>query len=161
MRSWTTADPEATRRVGEELAAELAPDGVLLLSGDLGTGKTVLTQGLAQGLGIDPGEVQSPTFTLVREHQGTGEGTGATRVVQDAGATRLGSAIRLVHVDLYRLEPAEAAEIGLDELLAGPGVKVVEWAERLPFDVPGALHLALRRTEQGREIREEPAPRQR
>jgi tRNA threonylcarbamoyladenosine biosynthesis protein TsaE len=140
MRSWTTADPAATRRVGEELAAELAPDGVLLLSGDLGTGKTVLTQGLAEGLGIDPGEVQSPTFTLVREHRGAGA-----------------PGHRLVHVDLYRLEPAEAAEIGLDELLAGPGVKVVEWAERLPYKVPGALRLALRRTEQGREIREEPA----
>jgi tRNA threonylcarbamoyladenosine biosynthesis protein TsaE len=175
MRSWTTADPAATRRVGEELAAELAPDGVLLLSGDLGTGKTVLTQGLAQGLGIDPGEVQSPTFTLVREHQGAGAtrlvpgtGAGATRVVQvpgtGAGATRVvqgAGATRLVHVDLYRLEPAEAAEIGLDELLAGPGVKVVEWAERLPFEVPGALRLTLRRTAEGREIREEPAPRQR
>ncbi len=120
-----TQDVAETRALGAELAAELAPDGVLLLSGDLGSGKTVLTQGLAEGLGIDPKEVQSPTFTLIREHEGSGG--------------------RLVHVDLYRLDPAETAALGIDELLAGPGVKVVEWAERLPFRVPGARWLRLKR----------------
>ncbi len=135
---WTTADPAATRRVGEALAAELAPDGVLLLSGDLGAGKTVLAQGVAEGLGIDPAEVQSPTFTLIREHRGPH-----------------GS---LLHVDLYRLEPGQVEGLGLEELLAGPGVKVVEWAERLPFPVTGARHLTLRRAGpggEGREITEE------
>lgn len=132
--AWTTDDPEATRRVGEALAGELAPDGVLLLSGDLGSGKTVLAQGVARGLGIDPAEVQSPTFTLIREHRGPRD--------------------RLVHVDLYRLEPAEVEGLGLEELLAGPGVKVVEWAERLPFAVPGARRLALRRAGEAREISE-------
>ena len=53
-----------------ELAGELAPDGVLLLSGDLGTGKTVLARGIAAALGIEPREVQSPTYTLIREHRG-------------------------------------------------------------------------------------------
>ena len=130
----TTADEAATRRFGATLASRLAPDGVLLLSGDLGAGKTVLTQGLAEGLGLDPAEVQSPTFTLVREHAAPG-GT------------------RLVHVDLYRLEPDEALDVGIEELLAGPGVKVVEWAERLPFAVPEALHLELVRAAAGREIR--------
>ena len=125
IRSWVTASEAATQAVGASLAAELAPDGVLLLSGELGSGKTVLARGVAQGLGIDPGEVQSPTFNLIREHQGAGG--------------------RLVHVDLYRLSPEEAAELGLEELLAGPGVKVVEWAERLTFEVPGALRLLLRR----------------
>ena len=129
-----TADEDATRRFGAALAARLAPDGVLLLSGDLGAGKTVLTQGLADGLGIAAREVQSPTFTLVREHSAPG-------------------GVRLVHVDLYRLRPEEAFDVGIEELLAGPGVKVVEWAERLPFAVPGALHLELRRGRGGREIR--------
>jgi tRNA threonylcarbamoyladenosine biosynthesis protein TsaE len=129
-----TADEHETRRFGASLAARLAPDGVLLLSGDLGAGKTVLTQGLAEGLGIPETEVQSPTFTLVREHAAPG------------GA-------RLVHVDLYRLDPEEALDVGIEELLAGPGVKVVEWAERLPFAVPGALHLELVRTAAGREVR--------
>jgi tRNA threonylcarbamoyladenosine biosynthesis protein TsaE len=134
---WTTADPEATRCVGETLAAELAPDGVLLLSGDLGAGKTVLAQGVARGLGIDPNEVQSPTFTLIREHRGPHTS--------------------LLHVDLYRLESADVEGLGLEELLAGPGVKVVEWAERLAFQVPGARHLTLRRAGggEGREIVEE------
>jgi tRNA threonylcarbamoyladenosine biosynthesis protein TsaE len=132
---WTTRDESETRALGRDLAAELAPDGVLLLSGDLGAGKTVLTQGLAEGLGIDPREVQSPTFTLIREHEGPGG--------------------RLVHVDLYRLEPGETGAIGIEELLAGPGVKVVEWAERLPFEVPGAAWLRLLRAAgraDGREI---------
>jgi tRNA threonylcarbamoyladenosine biosynthesis protein TsaE len=133
---WTSTSEEDTRALGKALAAELKPDGVLLLSGELGSGKTVLTQGLAEGLGIESREVQSPTFTLIREHEGGGG--------------------RLVHVDLYRLDPEEAAALGLDELLAGPGVKVVEWAERLPFDVPGARWLRLRRLpEGGREIVDE------
>jgi tRNA threonylcarbamoyladenosine biosynthesis protein TsaE len=133
---WTTHTEEETRALGAVLARELAPDGVLLLSGDLGAGKTVLARGVAEGLGIDPDEVQSPTFSLIREHRG------------NRG--------RLVHVDLYRLEPEEAGALGLEELLAGPGVKVVEWAERLPFPVPGARLLCLaRRPEGGREISEE------
>jgi tRNA threonylcarbamoyladenosine biosynthesis protein TsaE len=131
-RSWTTGSPEATERLGAELAAELAPDGLLLLSGDLGSGKTVLARGVATALGIDPRQVLSPTFNLIREHRG--------------------SAGRLVHVDLYRLEPEETAGLGLEELLAGPGVKVVEWAERLPAELlrqpagkAPALALRLRR----------------
>lgn len=124
MRRWRSGGEAETRRLGARLAAELAPDGVLLLSGDLGAGKTVLAQGLGEALGIDPAEIQSPSFTLIRQHEGGG-----------------GS---LVHVDLYRLEPAEVDSLGLDELLAGPGVKVVEWAERLPFVPPGAVHFELR-----------------
>jgi tRNA threonylcarbamoyladenosine biosynthesis protein TsaE len=140
MRRFETASEEETEALGAALAGELAPDGVLLLSGDLGTGKTVLTRGIAAALGIDPREVQSPTYTLIREHHSAGA----------AGGTG-----RLIHVDLYRLSPEEAAELGLEELLAGPGVKVVEWAERLQFEVPGALRLVLRRLpECGREILE-------
>jgi tRNA threonylcarbamoyladenosine biosynthesis protein TsaE len=130
-------DVDETRALGRELAGELAPDGVLLLSGELGSGKTVLTQGVAEGLGIDPREVQSPTFNLIREHR-----TGPTP---------------LIHVDLYRLDPVDTQALGLEELLAGPGVKVVEWAERLPFEVPGSRWLRLRRLpEGGREIEEGP-----
>ena len=132
---WVTRSEEETRDLGRTLARELAPDGVLLLSGDLGSGKTVLARGIGEGLGIDPREVQSPTFTLIREHS-SGTGSGG----------------RLVHVDLYRLEPEQTASLGLEELLAGPGVKVVEWAERLPFAVPGARVMRLARIEGGREI---------
>lgn len=137
MRRWVTYTESETQALGRALARELAPAGVLLLSGELGSGKSVLARGIGEGLGIDPREVQSPTFTLIREHRG--------------------SAGRLVHVDLYRLAPEQAAALGLEELLAGPGVKVVEWAERLPFAVPGALALRLARLAEGegREIVED------
>lgn len=131
MRRWSSAGADETRAVGEALAAELEPDGILLLSGDLGVGKTVLVQGLARGLGIDPRTVQSPSYTLIsRYDQGTRS---------------------LVHIDLYRLEPDETFAIGLEEELAGGGVKVVEWAERIPIPVPGALRLSIRRTGRGEE----------
>ena len=134
-RSWRTTSEEETRALGEALAAELRPAGVLLLSGDLAAGKTVLAQGIARGLGIPPAEVQSPTFTLVREHSGAGG--------------------RLIHLDLYRLAPEDTAALGLEELLQASAVKVIEWAERLPFELPGALrlHLALAGAT-AREIRE-------
>jgi tRNA threonylcarbamoyladenosine biosynthesis protein TsaE len=82
---------------------------------------------------VPPAEVQSPTYTLVREHRAA-----------DGG--------RFVHLDLYRLDPEEAAELGLDEVLAAPGVKVVEWAERLAFTPPGAVALLLVRSAAGRQI---------
>jgi tRNA threonylcarbamoyladenosine biosynthesis protein TsaE len=136
MKRWTTENEEQTRALGTVLADRLAPAGTLLLAGDLGAGKTVLTQGVAAGLGIEPREVVSPSFTLIREHEG--------------------SAGILVHIDLYRLERDDVSSLALDELLAGPGIKVVEWAERLPFAVPGAVCLELRRTgrEDEREILE-------
>ena len=130
---WRSSSVEETRAIGRTLAEELAPDGTLLLVGELGAGKTALVQGLAAGLGIEPAEVQSPTYTLAREHRG--------------------GRARLIHLDLYRLEPAEVAASGFEELLLGPGVKAVEWAERLPFEVPGAVKLALERAGEERRIR--------
>ena len=73
-------------------------------------------RGLAEGLGIDPGEVTSPTFTLVHEYRG--------------------GRLPLVHVDLYRLERADLDEIGLDADLAADGVVAIEWAERLQREPP-------------------------
>jgi tRNA threonylcarbamoyladenosine biosynthesis protein TsaE len=134
-RVWRTSSVDETRTLGRALADELLPNGVLLLRGDLGAGKTVLAQGIGEGLGIDAHDVQSPTFTLVREH-----------------AAPRG---RLVHLDLYRLEPADAELLAFEELFAGPGVKVVEWAERLPFAPPAARVLEIEVDETGvREVRE-------
>jgi tRNA threonylcarbamoyladenosine biosynthesis protein TsaE len=124
MRRWRTSSEEETRRLGEMLGGELAPDGILLLSGQLGAGKTVLAQGVARALGVPANQVQSPSFILVREHQGT-----------------VG---RFIHIDLYRLEPGETESLGLDEVLAGEGVKVIEWAERLPHPPASALGLEMR-----------------
>lgn len=126
-----------TEALGERLGAALRPDGVVLLTGDLGAGKTVLARGLARAVGVSAVAVQSPTYTLIHEHEG--------------------AAGRLVHVDLYRLEPDEVESLGLEELLAGPGVKAIEWPDRLPFPVPGAWRVEIRRVADGRrEIHVEP-----
>ena len=100
-----------TVAVARSLAARLSPGSVVLLSGDLGAGKTAFVRGLAEGLGIDPADVSSPTFTLVQEYR---------------GGRRL-----LRHVDLYRLKPVEVDDLGLDELTEGDVVTVIEWPDRL------------------------------
>ena len=112
-----------TRAIAARLAAELQPGAVLLLSGDLGAGKTAFVRGLAEGLGIDPGDVTSPTFTLVHEY-------------------RQGR-LPLVHVDLYRLDRADLDELGMDSELAERGVLAIEWAERLTRLPHGALVVEL------------------
>ena len=115
----TSNSEEATRAIASSLAATLMPGAVVLLSGDLGAGKTAFVRGLAQGLGLDPDDVTSPTFTLVHEYRG--------------------GRLPLVHVDLYRLDRAELDEIGLDQDLAAAGVTAVEWSERLIREMPGAV----------------------
>ena len=114
---------DETHRIAAAWAASLQPGAVVLLSGDLGAGKTAFVRGLAQGLGIDPGDVTSPTFTLVHEYR----------------AGRL----PLIHVDLYRLDSADLDEIGLDENLASHGVTAVEWAERLSRPISGATRVGI------------------
>ena len=123
-----TASPEETealaRRIGEPIDGQAA----FLLVGDLGAGKTLFTRGLAAGLGIDPDEVSSPSFTLVNQYRG--------------------GRLRLYHLDLYRLdvETAEAAayDLGLEEMLEERAVVAIEWAERLGgFPVPGAYRVEI------------------
>lgn len=121
---WRSSSETETRDLGAVLAARLQPDGVLLLRGALGVGKTVLAQGIARGLGIDPRQVQSPSFTLVREHFGGGA--------------------RMIHIDLYRLDPSEVEAIGIWEILESPGVKIVEWSERLPVAPDRAIEVEIR-----------------
>ncbi len=104
-----TTGEEETAAAGERLAAALNAGDVVLLYGELGAGKTAFVRGLARGLGAAPEDVSSPTFTLVQEYHGR---------------------VTLYHVDLYRLEPAEVDDLGLDELVLGDGVVAIEWAER-------------------------------
>ena len=105
-----TASEEETSRAGESFAADLKAGDVVFLYGPLGAGKTAFVRGLARGLGASGDDVSSPTFTLIQEYPG-------------ARAT-------LYHVDLYRLEPQEIPDLGLEELLAGDGIVAIEWAER-------------------------------
>lgn len=122
--------PEQTRRVGRRLGQHARGGDLFLLSGTFGAGKTLLTQGLAAGLGVAE-QVHSPSFTLINEHEG-----------RDAA----GRPVRLYHVDLYRLETAaDVASVGLDECLADPaGICAIEWPERLtPPLADEALLIAL------------------
>jgi tRNA threonylcarbamoyladenosine biosynthesis protein TsaE len=129
--SWITAGEDETRALGERLAQELLPRGCALLFGEMASGKTVLAQGIARGLGIEPREVQSPSFTLIREHGGARG--------------------RLFHLDLHRLEPHQLGALGLEEILDADAVVVIEWAERLPPAMrAGARAFRLERLADGR-----------
>lgn len=131
-RVWTSRSEAETEAVGAELA-ELLPEGsVVLLSGDLGAGKTVLVRGLAVALGVDRRQVQSPSYSLIHEYEGLSG--------------------RLVHVDLYRLDPEQVPSLGLDDLLYGAGYKAVEWAERLPEIPDGAVRVTVSEEPAGRRI---------
>ena len=118
----STSEQE-TADTARALAADLRPGDVLLLSGNLGAGKTAFVRGLAEGLGIEPGEVSSPTFTLVHEYRG--------------------GRLTLYHVDLYRLERAATDDLGLDELGVRDGVLAVEWPDRLTHTLAGARRIGI------------------
>lgn len=118
-----TASEGETSAAGETFARTLRPGDVVLLFGDLGAGKTAFVRGMARGIGADPGEVSSPTFTIVQEYAG--------------------SSATVYHVDLYRLEPAEIDDLGLDDLVAGDGIVAIEWAERWPGRPDDAIEVRL------------------
>ena len=107
-----------TERIGERLARLARPGDVLALWGELGAGKTVLAKGVAAGLGLDPGDVASPTFIILREHYG--------------------GRMPFFHLDLYRLEGQDLGSTGWEETLDGGGITVIEWPDRagdaLPLD---------------------------
>ncbi|HET9193505.1 MAG TPA: tRNA (adenosine(37)-N6)-threonylcarbamoyltransferase complex ATPase subunit type 1 TsaE [Vicinamibacterales bacterium] len=114
----TTRSEQETAAVARALADDLRAGDVLLLSGNLGAGKTAFVRGLAEGLDIDPREVSSPTFTLVHEYRG--------------------GRLALYHVDLYRLDRAATDDLGLDELGVDNGVLAIEWPDRLTHALEGA-----------------------
>jgi len=113
-----TSSAEATRALGRTLARALRPGDCLALTGELGTGKTQLVKGIAEGLGIDPRDVASPTFVLHAVYEGT---------------------FTLHHLDAYRLRSArEFEDLAVEELLAAGGVAVIEWADRVRDALPPA-----------------------
>jgi len=116
IHEFTTHSGADTVEVGRKLAGLLIPPQLLLLRGDLGTGKTTLVKGIAEALGAaEADEVTSPTFTLVHEY----------------GGHREGQPVKLYHLDVYRLESERQLEtLGLDELLTSDALVLVEWGDK-------------------------------
>ena len=120
-----SSSEEETRRIGLRLGETLYPPQVVLLSGELGAGKTVLTQALAAGLEVeDLSLVRSPSFTLINEYP-SARG-------------------RIYHVDLYRLEGADDFHsIGIEEILEREAVVIIEWGEKLDVPVDGPIRIRI------------------
>ncbi len=116
--SYFTSSPAETIELGRKMGEVLREGDVVALSGELGTGKTCLTKGLALGLGVpDADDVISPTFTLVNEY--------------------VGARFPLYHLDAYRIESIEDFQrAGLDEFFYAGGVAVLEWADKWPALLP-------------------------
>jgi len=115
---------EETHRIGFEIGKTIPVPGVVLLRGTLGAGKTTLTRGIAEGLGLtDTDRVCSPSFTLVNIYQGH---------------------CPIYHVDLYRLSgPRDLYSIGIDDFIGKDGVTIVEWSERLTDLFPDAVEIEI------------------
>ena len=125
-----TKNEEELISLGERLGTLLQKNDVLILSGELGAGKTTFTKGLAKGLGIRQ-MIKSPTYTIVREYEGR---------------------LPLYHLDVYRIE-GDADSIDLDEFLFGGGVTVIEWGHLLGEDLPDSyLELELLKEAEGRRL---------
>ncbi|MCQ2493981.1 MAG: tRNA (adenosine(37)-N6)-threonylcarbamoyltransferase complex ATPase subunit type 1 TsaE [Lachnospiraceae bacterium] len=113
---YETFSPEETFAIGERFGQQAKPGQVLALTGDLGVGKTLFTQGLAKGLGID-GPVSSPTFTIVQVYEN--------------------GRLPFYHFDVYRIaDPEEMDEIGFDDYVYGEGICLIEWAELIEDILP-------------------------
>ena len=110
-----------TADIAADLARRLPAGAVVQLFGDLGAGKTAFVRGFVGGVGIDPDEVSSPTFTIVQAYGGG----------------------RVQHVDLYRLDPAETDDLGLEELPEAGALVCIEWADRLPRPFAGAVSVRI------------------
>jgi tRNA threonylcarbamoyladenosine biosynthesis protein TsaE len=121
-----TESEAETSAIGRELAERLEAGDVLLIDGPLGAGKTAFVRGVAEGLGVEPREVSSPTFTLIQEYGG--------------------GRLRLHHADLYRLAPKEVEDLGLYET-GDSGVLAVEWPDRWNLPPDGAVRVTIERLE--------------
>jgi len=139
-RTLVSRSAEETQAIGEQLGARLGPGAVVACTGELGAGKTCFLQGLARGLGVT-GDVTSPTFVLINQYRGR---------------------LPVHHLDAYRTGSlTELMDLGLEEMLHGDGVTVVEWADKLRPLLPArTIHVSISGLgDEPREIRiEEPVP---
>ena len=116
MGTFISNNPAETEAIARQIAEDLVAGSVLALKGDLGSGKTLFTQGLVAGLENDV-TVTSPTFTIVHEYQG--------------------GRLPIYHFDFFRLENRQSAErLGLEDYFFSDGVSVIEWADRFPDLIP-------------------------
>ena len=124
--TFQTHSPEETQTIGQNIGESLKNGDVVALIGDLGAGKTCLTQGIARGIGIASHEVvNSPSYTLINEYAGE---------------------IPIYHIDLYRLQHhGEIVDLGLEEYLEGTGICIIEWADRMTHLLP-ANHIQITMT---------------
>jgi tRNA threonylcarbamoyladenosine biosynthesis protein TsaE len=122
-----------TLDLGARVARQLRPGDIICLFGGLGSGKTVLAKGVADGLGVDKKDVQSPTFVIMRQYDGR---------------------LPLYHFDLYRLHgPDQVRDLGYEEYLFGQGVAIIEWAERLGDLTPESyLKVSLKTAGENRRV---------
>jgi len=128
----TLLDTAATEKLGRIIGASAEPSDNLVLTGDLGAGKTTLTKGIALGLGIDQ-MIKSPTYTIIREYQ---QGS-----------------LPLYHMDVYRIESG-ADDLGLDDYFEGDGLSVIEWGQQLGEFMPeDYLELILSKDDQDENLR--------
>ncbi|OPJ56032.1 tRNA (adenosine(37)-N6)-threonylcarbamoyltransferase complex ATPase subunit type 1 TsaE [Alkalithermobacter paradoxus] len=132
MEKLVLKDEEYTKEIGYKLGKLLNKGNVICLKGDLGAGKTTLTQSIAKGLGIDE-YITSPTFTIVHEYDGD---------------------IPLYHFDVYRIGCSEEMyDIGFDEYINGNGVCIIEWANLIEDIIPkDCLWIELKYLQEGREM---------
>ncbi len=115
MTELLSKSPEDTREFGFRIGKVLKPGDIVALNGDLGAGKTTITKGIAKALGIEE-EITSPTYTIVSEYE---------------------APLPLYHMDMYRIDGIEEFELlGVDELLFGQGVSLIEWSERIAEYLP-------------------------
>lgn len=126
-------DSKATENLGYLLGTKVQDGDVICLTGDLGAGKTLLTQGVAGALGVAKEDVTSPTFTIMNIYEGND--------------------LEIRHFDLYRLNrPEELEDIGFSEYCGGDGVTLIEWAELFPEELPEEyLQITLLHENEGRK----------
>ena len=135
--AFVTSSQEETIALGERLGTLLQAGDVLVLTGDLGAGKTQLTKGIAAGMGVED-DVTSPTFNILMVYDG--------------------ERMPLYHFDLYRLDdPDQLEDIGLYEMLDGDGACVIEWGEQFSDEIgPERLDVYLTRLDEQAAVGEEP-----
>ena len=130
---WFASNAEETLRIGKEFGSLLSPDSIVCVFGELGAGKTTFIRGIAEGIGIDPSQVSSPTFVYLNIYEGK---------------------TPFYHFDLYRLSGVDPfLSMGFDEILFSPGIKCIEWSERIAQIIPKeAIKVTLSHKDEGRQI---------